>query len=147
MPAAARKPSTNLPTPAELLDLIAARKAELPALLKRQNETAEASVASGDESQYNEAVAAMAAAHRDIERLQAALVGATARSREEAEAQQRAAAAAIRERFYKRIDGRHLRGKLRARSESSCSFGMSGSRRTTKPVRSIPTVRRRPVWV
>jgi hypothetical protein len=106
MPAAARKPSTNLPSPAELLELIAQRKAELPTLLKRQNEAAEASVASGDESEYRAAVDAVAALHGDIERLQAALIGATARNKEEAERQQRAAAAAVRERFYKRIDER-----------------------------------------
>ena len=104
MTAPARKQS--LPSPAELLDLISARKAELPALLAKQNEAAEQSVTSGDETEYQAAVAAVAAQHREIERLQSALVGANARSREMAEAQQRLAQAAARERFYKIIDHR-----------------------------------------
>jgi hypothetical protein len=116
MPAAARK-QASLPSPAEILDLIAARKAELPALLKEQTEAAEQSITSGDKTQYCSAVDAVKAAHADIERLQVALIGATARSREAAEARQRAAQAAIRERFYKRIDerlplARKIEGKI-----------------------------------
>jgi len=94
------------PTPTEILDLIAARKGELPGLLSRQNEAAEQSIVSGDDAGYQAAVAAVAAHHREIERLQSALVGANARSREMAEAQQRLAQAAARERFYKIIDHR-----------------------------------------
>jgi len=94
------------PSPAEILDLIAARKAELPGLLSRQNEAAEQSIVSGDDAGYQAAVAAVAAQHREIERLQSALVGANARSREMAEAQQRAAAAAVRERVGKILDQR-----------------------------------------
>jgi hypothetical protein len=103
MAAPARKPQAS---PAEILDLIAARKAELPALLKRQNEEAERSITSNDESEYRAAVDAVAAAHRDIERLQSAMVGANARSREQAEAQQRAAQAAVRERISKLLEQR-----------------------------------------
>jgi hypothetical protein len=105
MAVAARK-QTTLPSPAELLDLIAQRKAELPQLLKRQNEAAEASVASGDEAEYRAAVDAVVALHADVARLEAALSGAEARTKQEAIAQQRAAQAAARERFYRRIDER-----------------------------------------
>ena len=92
--------------PAELLDLIAQRKGELPALLRKQNEAAEQSISSGDETEYQAAVAAMATAHRDIARFEAALSGANARSREQAEAQQRAAAASLRAHVGKLLDQR-----------------------------------------
>ena len=92
------------PSPAEILDLIAARKAELGELLKRQNAAADESIVSGDEAGYQAAVAAVTACNAHISRLQSALVGANARTRELAEAQQRAAQAALRERFYKADD-------------------------------------------
>jgi hypothetical protein len=82
------------------------RKAELPGLLKVQNDAAEQSVVTGDDAGYLAAVAAVTACNTDIARLQSAMVGATARTREAAEAQQRAAQAAVRERFYKCIDQR-----------------------------------------
>jgi hypothetical protein len=106
MPAAVRKQAL-LPSPTEILDLIAARKAELPELLKRQNAAAEESISSPEaEERYQAAVADIAALHADIVRLEAALSGAEARTMREAKAQQLAAQAAIRERFYKRIDQR-----------------------------------------
>jgi hypothetical protein len=101
----ARKQSSP-PSPAEILELIAARKAELPGLLSRQNEAAEQSITSGDEAGYQAAVAAVTACNTDIARLQSALVGANARSREQAEAQQRAAQAAVRERVGKILEQR-----------------------------------------
>src|SRR6516164_4886161 len=101
MAAPARKQQA---TPAEILDLIAARKAELGELLRRQNAAADESIVSGEEAGYQAAVAAVTACNADISRLQSALVGANARSREQAEAAQRAAAAAARERFYRIID-------------------------------------------
>jgi hypothetical protein len=104
MAAPARKQS--LPSPAEILELIAAKKAELPGLLSRQNEAAEQSITSGDEAGYQAAVAAVTACNTDIARLQSALVGAHARSREQAEAQQRAARAAQCERVSKILDER-----------------------------------------
>jgi hypothetical protein len=105
MAAPARK-LQSLPSPAELLDLIAQRKGELPALLKAQNEAAERSVSTNDETEYRAAVDAVVAANRDVERLQQALIGATARNREQAEAAQRAAQAAVRERVGKLLDQR-----------------------------------------
>jgi hypothetical protein len=95
MAAPARKQQA---TPAEILDLIAARKAELGELLRRQNAAADESIVSGEEAGYQAAVAAVTACNADISRLQSALVGANARSREQAEAAQRAAQAAVRER-------------------------------------------------
>src|SRR5262245_19488506 len=105
MPAPARK-QTSPPTPGELLDLIAQRKAELPELLRKQNDAAEQSVVSGDDAGYMAAVAAVAALHREVERLQSAMVGATARSREAAEAQQRAAQAALRQHISELLEQR-----------------------------------------
>jgi hypothetical protein len=106
MTAAARK-QTFPPSPAEILDLIAAKKAELPELYRRQNEAAEQSITSPEaEERYKACVADIAALHADVTRLEAALTGAEARSKEEARAQRQAAQAAMRERFYKRIDER-----------------------------------------
>jgi hypothetical protein len=103
--APARKPAT-LPSPAELLDLIAQRKAELPELLRKQNDAAEQSIISGNEGDYIDAVGRVAALHREIERLQSAMIGATARTREAAEAQQRAVHAAQVERVSKLLEQR-----------------------------------------
>jgi hypothetical protein len=103
MAALARKQQTS---PAEILDLIAARKAELPELLKRQNEEAELSISSGDESAYRTAVAAVTACNTDIARLQSALVGATGRAKEAREAEQRAAATALRQHISKLLEQR-----------------------------------------
>jgi hypothetical protein len=105
MPVAARKPAT-LPSPAELLELIAARKAELPALLKRQSDAAEQSVSSGDETEYRAAVDAVAALHADVTRVEAALTGAEIRDREAQKAQRLAALAAQAERCSKLLDAR-----------------------------------------
>jgi hypothetical protein len=106
MATSTRKPQASLPSPAELLDLIAQRKAELPGLLKVQNDAAEQSVVTGDDAGYLAAVAAVTACNTDIARLQSAMVGATARTREVAEAQQRAVQAAARERVSKILDER-----------------------------------------
>jgi hypothetical protein len=105
MAALVRKQAAPL-QPGEILDLIATRKAELSGLLVKQNEAADQSITSGDDAGYQAAVAAVAACNTDISRLQSALIGANARSREQAEAAQRAAAAAARERFYRIIDRR-----------------------------------------
>jgi hypothetical protein len=105
MAATARK-QTLPPTPAEILDLIAAKKAELPGLLKQQNDAAEQSIVSGDDSGYQAAVAAVVACNTDIARLESALAGAEARNRAEAKAQRLATQAAARERVSKILDER-----------------------------------------
>jgi hypothetical protein len=86
--------------------LIAAAKTALPGLLKRQSETAERSVSSGDETEYRGAVDAVATQHREIERLQAALIGATGRAQEAREAEQRAARASLVAHVGKLLDQR-----------------------------------------
>jgi hypothetical protein len=104
MAAPARKSAALQPP--EILDLIAARKAELPGLLSKQNEAAEQSIASNDETEYRAAVAAVTACNTDIARLQSALVGATGRANEAREAEQRAARASLIAHVGKLLDQR-----------------------------------------
>jgi hypothetical protein len=106
MAAPARKPQSAAPTPAEILDLIAAAKAKRSILERRQAEEADQSISSGDDSKYNAVVAEMAALHQEIDRLQSAMVGATNRNKEAREVEQRAAAAAVREHVSKLLDQR-----------------------------------------
>jgi hypothetical protein len=104
MPAAAARKQTALPTPAEILELLAAAKAQRLELERKQEQAADQSIVSGDEAEYQVVVSALVANHREIGRLEAALSGAEARTKAEAKAQQLAAQAAMRERFYKNID-------------------------------------------
>jgi hypothetical protein len=103
MATALRKPP---PSPAEILELIEAKKAQVPVLTLRQAEEAEASISSGDDTRYNSVVAEMSSLHAEIVRLESALVGAEARSKQQAKAQQLAAQAAVRARVSKLLDER-----------------------------------------
>jgi hypothetical protein len=104
MPVAARK-SAPL-QPAEILEQIADLKAQKPELERRMGEEAELSVSSGDDTRYNAAVDALVAHDQNVRRLEAALSGAEARSKEEARAQRLAAAASLRAHVGKLLDQR-----------------------------------------
>jgi hypothetical protein len=102
MPVIARKALQ----PAEILEQLETLRAQEPELLRRMNEEAELSISSQNDTRYKAAVEAKVAHDQNITRLQSALAGAEARSKEEAKAQRLAAAAAVRERFFKVIDQR-----------------------------------------
>jgi hypothetical protein len=94
------------PSPAEIIELLEQRKGQLPVLMQRQAEEAELSISSGDDSRYLAVVGEMAALDQEIKRLESALVGAEARSKQQAKAQQFAAQAAVRARVGKLLDER-----------------------------------------
>jgi hypothetical protein len=106
MAAPVRKAQPTPPSPAEILEQIEALRAQEPELNQRMEEEAELSVTSGDETRYKAAVDAKVAHHQNITRLEAALAGAEARTKQEARAQQLAAQAAVRARVGKVLDER-----------------------------------------
>ena len=100
-----RKPQASPPSPAEILDQVAALEAQEPELDRKLGEAAEESITSAEgQERYDAILAEKVALHQKTSRLRAALVGAEHRTKAEQEKARQAAEVAKRERFYKAND-------------------------------------------